>query len=94
MPSIPVIPSFFFASLASPHDTPNLDYCGNCHGKDGKGGPTTRDLTGATDPLEQVVRAGTHPGMFDERNEYMPPYTTMRISDAELKLIADYVAVL
>jgi mono/diheme cytochrome c family protein len=68
------------------------DYCGNCHGADGKGGPTTRDITGdAVDPIEEIVRQGTHPGMFDERNEYMPAYTTMRLSDAELQLISDYV---
>jgi mono/diheme cytochrome c family protein len=69
-----------------------LDYCGNCHGADGKGGPTTRDITGAVShPLLEVSREGTHPGMFEERNEYMPGYPTSRISDAELQLINDYV---
>lgn len=68
------------------------DYCGNCHGADGKGGPTTRDITGdAVDPIEEVVRQGTHLGMYEERNEYMPAYPTTRISDAELQLISDYV---
>jgi mono/diheme cytochrome c family protein len=68
------------------------DYCGNCHGADGKGGPTTRDITGdAVDPIEEVVRQGTHLGMYEERNEYMPAYPTTRVSDAELQLISDYV---
>jgi mono/diheme cytochrome c family protein len=68
------------------------DYCGNCHGADGKGGPSTRDITGdAVDPIEEVVRQGTHPGEFELRNEYMPPYSTTRISDAELQLVSDYV---
>lgn len=68
------------------------DYCGNCHGADGKGGPTTRDITGAdVEPIEEVVRQGTHLGMFDERNEYMPAYSTTLVSDAELQLISDYV---
>jgi mono/diheme cytochrome c family protein len=72
-----------------------LDYCGNCHGADGKGGPTTRNITGAvTHPLLEVSREGTHPGMYDERNEYMPGYPTSRISDAELELINDYVEAL
>jgi hypothetical protein len=69
-----------------------LDYCGNCHGADGKGGPTTRDITGnVSHPLLEVSREGTHPGMYDERNEYMPGYPPTRISDAELQLINDYV---
>ncbi len=69
-----------------------LDYCGNCHGADGKGGPTTRDITGdAVDPVEEVTRQGTHPGEYELRNEYMPAYSTMRISDAELQLITGYI---
>ena len=45
-------------------------------------------------PLLEVSREGTHPGMFDERNEYMPGYPTTRISDAELQLINTYVETL
>lgn len=69
-----------------------LDYCGNCHGADGKGGPTTRDITReVSHPLLEVSRAGTHPGMFDQRDEYMPGYPATRINEAELQMIADYV---
>jgi len=68
------------------------DYCANCHGADGKGGPTTRNIIGTiTHPFEGIVRDGTHPGMYDERNEYMSPFSTTRISDAELALIKTYV---
>jgi mono/diheme cytochrome c family protein len=68
------------------------DYCGNCHGADGKGGPTTRDLTGTiSHDFEDITREGTHPGMYDERNEYMPKFDTTWITDEQLQLIKDYV---
>ena len=68
-----------------------LDYCGNCHGADGLGGPTTRNITMELDKLKDNVRKGTHPGEFDMRKEYMPAFSTMRLSDAEVQLIYDYV---
>ena len=68
-----------------------LDYCGNCHGADGLGGPTTRNITMELDKLKDNVRSGTHPGEFDMRKEYMPAFSTTRLSDAEVQMIYDYV---
>jgi mono/diheme cytochrome c family protein len=68
-----------------------LDYCGNCHGADGKGGPTMRPITEELGELKMQVRSGTHPGEFDMRREYMPAVSSSRISDSELQLIYDYV---
>jgi mono/diheme cytochrome c family protein len=68
-----------------------LDYCGNCHGADGKGGPTTRPIVDELQGLKDQVRKGAHPGEFDMRREYMPAWTTARITDAELDLIYKYV---
>jgi mono/diheme cytochrome c family protein len=68
-----------------------LDYCGNCHGADGEGGPTMRPILDELDKLKMQVRNGTHPGEFDMRREYMPAVSTARISDSELQLIYDYV---
>ncbi len=67
------------------------DYCANCHGADGKGGPTMRPITMALGKLKQVVRAGTHLGEFDMRREYMSAFPASRISDAELDLVYTYV---
>jgi mono/diheme cytochrome c family protein len=69
-----------------------LDYCGNCHGADGKGGPTTRPIVDELAELKKQVRDGAHPGEFDMRREYMPAMSASRISDSELQLIYDYVA--
>lgn len=68
-----------------------LDYCGNCHGADGKGGPTTRPIVEELAELKKQVRDGAHAGEFDMRREYMPAMSTSRISDSELQLIYDYV---
>jgi mono/diheme cytochrome c family protein len=68
-----------------------LDYCGNCHGADGKGGPTMRPIVEELAELKKQVRDGTHPGEFDMRREYMPAMSPSRISDSELQLIYDYV---
>ncbi len=68
-----------------------LDYCGNCHGADGKGGPTKRSVVNELSKLKQQVRAGAHLGEFEMRGEYMPAWTTARITDAELDLIYKYV---
>jgi mono/diheme cytochrome c family protein len=67
------------------------DYCANCHGANGKGGPTTRDITNEVDEVETQVRKGAHPGEYEMRKEFMPVFSTTRISDSELTLIRDYV---
>jgi mono/diheme cytochrome c family protein len=67
------------------------DYCGNCHGADGKGGPTTRSIVNELGQLKAHVRQGAHPGEFSMRREYMPAFAANRITDAELDLIYAYV---
>lgn len=68
-----------------------LDYCGNCHGADGQGGPTMRAITNELRELKTIVREGAHLGDFGNRREYMPAYPTTRLTDAEVDLIYDYV---
>lgn len=68
-----------------------LDYCGNCHGADGKGGPTTRNILDELDKLRDNVKKGTHPGDFGNRKEYMPTLNPSKLTDAEVDLIYAYV---
>jgi mono/diheme cytochrome c family protein len=74
-----------------------LDYCASCHGADGKGAGTTRDLTNLVDPLATAVpdnvRSGHHnmPPEFNLRIEYMPAQDATVLSDAELMLIATHI---
>jgi mono/diheme cytochrome c family protein len=71
------------------------DYCANCHGADGKGGPTTRDITNTVEALSTLVpmqvRAGAHAGMFEMLIEYMPAQDASVLTDADLMMIATYV---
>jgi hypothetical protein len=71
-----------------------LDYCASCHGADGKGAGTTRDLTAVANLATEIpdkVRNGTHQGEFNLRIEYMPKRDTTELTDAELMLITTYV---
>jgi len=67
------------------------DYCANCHGADGEGGPTIQPIKNELHELEEQVRDGSHPGEFTQRREYMPAFSTTRLTDAEVDLIYDYV---
>jgi mono/diheme cytochrome c family protein len=67
------------------------DYCANCHGADGKGGPTTRNIINEVGKVLTQVRSGKNVGKFDPRRDYMPAFPASDISDAELMLIRDYV---
>lgn len=68
-----------------------LDYCGNCHGADGKGGPTMRNILNELGELKSRVRQGAHLGEFDMRREYMPAFGMDKIKDSELDAIYQYV---
>ena len=68
-----------------------MDYCANCHGADGKGGPTTRNITNEVAKVLTQTRSGKNIGKFEMRKDYMPAFPPTRISDAELMLIRTYV---
>lgn len=67
------------------------DYCANCHGADGKGGPTMRAITNEVGKVLTQVRSGKNVGKFEMRRDYMPAFPAGDISDSELMLIRDYV---
>jgi mono/diheme cytochrome c family protein len=68
-----------------------LDYCANCHGKDATGGPVMRNIINETQNINKLVRNGKSIGQYQMRHDSMPSFSTMRISDAELQMIYDYV---
>lgn len=72
------------------------DYCANCHGVDALGGVTGVDIRepGALLEIFQKVREGENVGAYASRGSAMPRFDESRISDAEIQLIADYVAAL
>jgi mono/diheme cytochrome c family protein len=67
------------------------DYCANCHGADGKGGPTTRPLANEGKNVLKLVREGHNIGKYAMRHDSMPQFSTTRITDAELNLILAHV---
>jgi mono/diheme cytochrome c family protein len=67
------------------------DFCANCHGADAKGGVVKHDITTEVDEIPTRVRMGAHAGEFQEREEFMPVFSTTILSDAEVQLIRSYV---
>jgi mono/diheme cytochrome c family protein len=67
------------------------DYCANCHGADGAGGPVMRPLKGEGKNVLKLVRDGKSVGQYSMRHDSMPKFSTTRITDAELNLILAYV---
>jgi len=72
-----------------------LDYCANCHGADALGGVVDEDLDEEVfiDILEQV-REGDGENDYSARLEYMPARTDAELSDAQVRLISDYLSTL
>ena len=72
-----------------------LDYCRNCHGTDARGGVTGVDISDKAynDALEKV-REGEGSTNYGSRNMYMPAFPASRLSNAEVRAIADYIGTL
>jgi mono/diheme cytochrome c family protein len=68
-----------------------LDFCGNCHGKDGAGGIQPVRVLGETiATVNQKVRVGE--GMDPAvRNGFMPPEDMTALTDAELAMIEQFI---
>ena len=64
--------------------------CANCHGADGHGGVTTRDLDGELHEMAGLFNAGAHTMEYDNRMEYMPVLNGP-LTQAELDLILQYL---
>lgn len=71
-----------------------VDYCRNCHGTDALGGITDVNIRepGALAEIFEKVREGENVGNYAARGSSMPAFDEGRISDAEIQLIADYLA--
>ncbi len=67
------------------------DYCANCHGPKGEGGPSNRPLSGQVDNVNSRVRKGSNVGQYSMRHDSMPVFSSTVLTDAELKLLHDYV---
>ena len=65
-------------------------FCSNCHGVDGLGGPSAEPVAGRLS-IGEIVRTGHAPGRYAERREYMSAWTEEQITAQELTLIAQYV---
>ena len=72
-----------------------LDYCRNCHGTDARGGVTGVDISDKAykDALEKV-RKGEGGTDYGSRDMYMPAFPASRLSDADVRAIADYIGTL
>jgi mono/diheme cytochrome c family protein len=64
------------------------DLCSSCHGAAGAGKGSAPALKGK--PLEATVRSGLG-GKNYASTEYMPAFAADKLSDAQLKLVTDYL---
>ena len=65
-------------------------FCSNCHGANGLGGPSAEPLAGRLS-VGDIVRTGHAPGRYADRREYMSSWGEDQISADELALIAQYI---
>jgi mono/diheme cytochrome c family protein len=71
-----------------------LDYCGNCHGPDGRGG--TVEQTAYSTVPEQItdeVRSGEGGADYGARTHFMPAIPPSELSDAQLTSIYRFMGV-
>ena len=68
-----------------------LDYCANCHGADGAGGVTMRPIINESQNVQDLVRNGHGGQDYGNRREYMPVFSQMQLSDAEVTMLQQYV---
>lgn len=69
-------------------------FCSNCHGDDGRGGPTGKRVIGELDEVDEVVREGHGGTNYSKRGDYMPRWSTSDLSPAELSAIKSYISTL
>jgi mono/diheme cytochrome c family protein len=72
-----------------------LDYCANCHGADARGGAVGKDISdkGGADLLDKV-RSGAGGTNYAARTRYMPGWSDLELTDAEVALIGQHIATL
>lgn len=66
------------------------DFCANCHGVDGRGGVTARDLNGEVHAVSMITSTGHNPADYANRREFMP-VMTQQLSSAQIDLISQYL---
>ncbi|NVB79363.1 MAG: c-type cytochrome [Kofleriaceae bacterium] len=69
-------------------------FCGNCHGANAQGGRVGQDVTHELDEVSEKVREGHGGTNYGARTKYMPSWTSAELTDAEVDLIAAYLATL
>lgn len=69
-------------------------FCGNCHGADASGGRVGESAKEDRGEIFEKVREGKGGSNFGARKKYMPAWTSSQLSDAEVELIAAYLATL
>lgn len=84
----------WLAEAPQPRDGRGLNarYCANCHGADGRGGPTRASIIGEDlDEFIETVREGEGGRNYGARGDYMPAWSSLELSNAEIRLIWDFL---
>jgi mono/diheme cytochrome c family protein len=71
-----------------------LDYCGNCHGPDGRGGTVEQTAYGTVpEQITDEVRSGEGGTDYGARTHFMPAIPASALSDAQLTSIYRFMGV-
>ena len=84
----------WLAEAPKPRDGQGLNarFCANCHGSDGRGGPTRAGILGEDlDEYIETVRDGEGGRNYGDRGEYMPAWGRLDLTDADIRLIHAYL---
>jgi mono/diheme cytochrome c family protein len=84
----------WLAEAPQPRDGRGLNtrYCANCHGADGRGGPTRSSIVGEDlDEFIETVRDGEGGRNYGARRDYMPSWSRMELSDDAIRAIYNHL---
>lgn len=84
----------WLAEAPKPRDGRGLNarYCANCHGADGRGGPTRSSIIGEDlDEFIETVRDGEGGRNYGRRGDYMPSWSSLELSNGDIRLIWEYL---
>jgi cytochrome c5 len=69
-------------------------FCANCHGIDGRGGFTGKNVIKEIEEFSEYIRKGKNVSYPLNRKKYMPAYRTSDLSSTEIRLMTQHAVLL
>jgi mono/diheme cytochrome c family protein len=83
----------YLRSFEEPQDGQALytTFCANCHGDDGLGGRTGKDIADSANDALEKIREGDGGTSYGSQRSYMPHWESDELSSAEIDQIIEYI---